>query len=243
MLRPVHLAGEVDHSNPLAAFQRSWVTHARSVNGINICALAGHLLASLRLREVGRMDKIFEDKLNAFESILDSIRGTRHFSFECGNGWYPAIHASLSFASKRNEEKQLGLRIIQVKEKFAGLRIYHRGGDEQVEACFSAASVIAGSMCDVCSRLGYADNQGGWVAVRCEEHRGLPARDLSDAYILDEQFVDGLSEAIELLVREFGSGAAQWLLKAHPGLGGEQPLAIIIEEQSCARVLSILGRE
>jgi len=174
---------------------------------------------------------------------LDSIRGGSRFHFECGNGWYPAVHAALSFASKRNEEKQLGLRIIQVKEKFAGLRIYHLGGDELTEACFSAASVIAGSMCDVCSRLGYAHNQGGWVAVRCEEHRELPARDLSDASVLDEQFVDELSEAIELLVREFGSGAAQWLLKAHPELSGEQPLAVLIEEQSCARVLSILAPE
>lgn len=189
------------------------------------------------------MDKIFEDKLNALESILGSIRGSRHFPFDCGNGWYPAVHAALSFASKRNEEKQLGLIVLQVKEKFAELRIYHRGGDGLTEACFSAASIIAGSMCDVCSRLGYADNQGGWLAVRCEEHRGLSAMGLSGAYILNERFVSEVAELVELLVMKLEDGAARWLLKAHPALDGEQPLAVIIEEQSCARVLSILGRE
>lgn len=189
------------------------------------------------------MDKILEDNLNSYSEILDSIRGGSRFHFECGNGWYPAVHAALSFASKRNEEKQLGLRIIQVKEKFAGLRIYHLGGDELTEACFSAASIIAGSMCDVCSRLGYADNQAGWVAVRCEEHRGLSARDTSDAYVLNEGFVRELAELVEQLVMQFNSGAAPWLLKAHPALGGEQPLAVLIEEQSCGKALSILGRE
>ncbi|HBO3959691.1 TPA: hypothetical protein P8N89_005490 [Pseudomonas aeruginosa] len=189
------------------------------------------------------MDKVLEDKLNSYSEILDSIRSGSCFHFECGNGWYPAVHAALSFASKRNEEKQLGLRIIQVKEKFAGLRIYRRGGDELTEACFGAASVIAGSMCDVCSRLGYADNQGGWAAVRCEEHRGLPAMGLSGAYVLNERFVSEVAEFVELLVMKLEDGAVRWLLKAHPDLGGEQPLAIIIEELSCARVLSILVQE
>lgn len=189
------------------------------------------------------MDKIFEDKLNTFESILDSIRGTRYFPFECGSGWYPAVYAALSFAFRRNEAKELGLRVLQVKEKFAGLRIYHRGGDELIEACFSVAVVLSDSMCDACSRLGFSDIHGGWAAVRCEEHRGLSARDLSNAYVVDKQFVDELAEAVELLVTEFGSDAAQWLLKAHPDLGGEQPLAVVIEDQSCARVLSILDLE
>jgi hypothetical protein len=98
-------------------------------------------------------------------------------------------------------------------------------------------------MCDVCSRLGYADNQGGWVAVRCEEHQGLSARDASDAYVLNEGFVRELAELVERLVMQFSSGAASWLLKAHPALDGEQPLAVLIEEQSCARVISSLGRE
>lgn len=189
------------------------------------------------------MDKIFEDKLNAFESIFDSIRGSSRFHFECGNGWYPAVYAALSFAFSRNEEKQLGLSIIQVKEKFGELRIYHRGGDALIEAGLGAASVIAGSMCDVCSHLGYADNHGGWVAVRCEEHRGLSARDASDAYVLNEGFVRELAELVERLVMQFSSGAAPWLLKAHPALDGEQPLAVIIEEQSCVKVLSILAPE
>ncbi|WP_271007061.1 hypothetical protein [Pseudomonas aeruginosa] len=194
------------------------------------------------------MDKIFEDKLNVFESILDSIRGKRHFPFECGNGWYPAVYAALSFAFKRSEEKQLNLRIVQVKEKFADLRIYHSGGDELTEACFGAASVIAGSMCDVCSHLGYSDNigvwlDGGWMAVRCEEHRGIPAGEVSGAYVLNEKFVSELTDIVDLSVKKFGRGAALWLLKAHPKLDGEQPLAVIIEEQSCARVLSILVQE
>ena len=189
------------------------------------------------------MDKIFEDKLNAFESILDSIRGSRRFHFECGNGWYPAVHAALSFASKRNEEKQLGLSIIQVKEKFGELRIYHRGGDALIEAGFGVASIIAGSMCDVCSRLGYADNQGGWLAVRCEEHRGLPARESSDAYVLNERFVGELAEFVEQLVMQLNVDAAKWLLKAHPAIDGEQPLAVLIEDQSCSRVLNTLAQE
>ncbi|HBO3329397.1 TPA: hypothetical protein ACRNQ3_005951 [Pseudomonas aeruginosa] len=189
------------------------------------------------------MDKFFEDKLNSYSEILDSIRGGRCFHFECGNGWYPAVHAALSFASKRNEAKQLGLSIHQVKEKFAELRIYHRGGDDLIQSCFGAASTIAGSMCDVCSRLGYADSQSGWVAVRCEEHHGLSARDASDMYALNERFVSELSEVVELLAEELGGSASEWLLKAHPDLGGEQPLAMLIEERSCAEVLRILGRE
>ncbi|WP_139199140.1 DUF2384 domain-containing protein [Pseudomonas panipatensis] len=194
------------------------------------------------------MDKIFEDKLNVFESILDSIRGTRHFPIECGNGWYPAVYAALSFAHKRNEEKQLNVKIFQIKEKFADLRIYHSGGDELTEACFSVASVIADSMCDVCSHLGYADNigvwaDGGWMVVRCEEHCDVPARESSGDYVLNEKFVSELAELVDILVKKFGRCAAQWLLKPNDGLDRQQPLSVILDEQACSKVLNILCLE
>lgn len=62
-------------------------------------------------------------------------------------------------------------RISQVKEKFAGLRVYHNGGDE-MEALVEEAAEEAERTCDVCGMPGRMRGMS-WVAVRCDDHEGI----------------------------------------------------------------------
>lgn len=58
----------------------------------------------------------------------------------------------------------------QVKEKFGTLRFYYSGGDSVIEGMVRMAEAMSAVTCDVCGAPG-KETGGGWISVRCEEHR------------------------------------------------------------------------
>ena len=76
----------------------------------------------------------------------------------------------------------------QVKEKFGGLRIYYRGGDDYVQALVSFAESISYRTCEVCGRMDdtVGRNRNGWIRTTCIEH----AKSITDFFIDDQQFVE-----------------------------------------------------
>ena len=66
------------------------------------------------------------------------------FGFECGDGWYMLLEQLLhSIEWHLNPEyswpkkERIPLHIIQIKEKYGGLRFYYSGGDEFVHGMVS----------------------------------------------------------------------------------------------------------
>jgi hypothetical protein len=59
--------------------------------------------------------------------------------------------------------------VIQVKEKFGGLRFYYDGGDEYIQGAVSMAERMSYSICEECGNLGKS-RSGGWVRTLCDQH-------------------------------------------------------------------------
>ena len=92
--------------------------------------------------------------------------------FECGPGWHPLIMGALA------EIEALGipnLEVLQVKEKFGGLRIYLSVHSEEADAIITAAEQEAHKTCEDCgSKENVELRGGGWlhtVCHPCEEKR------------------------------------------------------------------------
>jgi hypothetical protein len=68
-------------------------------------------------------------------------------------------------------EKQTGHRfeIVQVKEKFGGLRFYVKNANKSIRQRIQAAELESTTVCDVCGKLGERRG-GGWIRTLCDEH-------------------------------------------------------------------------
>ena len=82
---------------------------------------------------------------------------------ECGEGWYPIIQPLIDLAESKN------LKILQIKEKFGGLRFYYEGVDEEMSEAISKAAAIADVTCELCGKPA-TERFGGWIRVLCDEH-------------------------------------------------------------------------
>jgi len=81
-----------------------------------------------------------------------------------GKGWEPIVEQTLD----RIEDK--GGFILQVKEKFGGLRIYTQGGDrEAIDDLVRAAEKICDVTCEECGSLGGLRNNGSWLKTLCND--------------------------------------------------------------------------
>jgi|AntAceMinimDraft_11_1070367.scaffolds.fasta_scaffold49548_2 hypothetical protein len=59
--------------------------------------------------------------------------------------------------------------IVQIKEKFGGLRFYVDGGTTEHGNYIQFAEAMSGRTCDVCGGVGKL-RTGGWLRVLCDSH-------------------------------------------------------------------------
>ena len=86
-------------------------------------------------------------------------------------GWHTILHPILLYADKH------GFQVVQVKEKFGGLRVYYdqpeAGVDKEVAGemrrMVSAAETLSMHICEDCGLPGECANHGGgyWVLTLC----------------------------------------------------------------------------
>jgi hypothetical protein len=98
--------------------------------------------------------------------------------FECHEGWFPLLREFFTVVRRVIPSgHEDAFTLFQVKEKFAGLRIYYQlGGDlpdaakATIRDAYRAAEASAERTCDVCGAPGVMRARGGWYATRCEDH-------------------------------------------------------------------------
>lgn len=59
--------------------------------------------------------------------------------------------------------------LVQVKEKFGGLRFYYDGGNATINAYVEFAEGMASRTCEVCGSPGKSRNTG-WIKTLCDKH-------------------------------------------------------------------------
>ena len=111
------------------------------------------------------------------------------FGIECGDGWYQLlrtlcyqIQGQINWANSQREsllkdnphnikipDPVPQVVIEQVKEKYASLRFYYRGGDERIDGMVRMAEAMSEHICETCGDLGRIRGRG-WVYTACDKH-------------------------------------------------------------------------
>jgi hypothetical protein len=81
-----------------------------------------------------------------------------------GPGWKPLVEPLIAQCQEE------GTPILQVKEKFGGLRFYTGGGSAKLAAMIAAAETVSMRTCEECGKPGRTVAPQGWVRTLCYEH-------------------------------------------------------------------------
>lgn len=106
----------------------------------------------------------FSDLKNKYAHLFSN----RFWGFECGEGWYPLLEDMLSKMDKLEDKPN----IVQIKEKFGGLRVYYDcdGECSPIEQLVNEAEKIADNTCESCgaSPAKNRPSKTGWLRTICE---------------------------------------------------------------------------
>lgn len=100
-------------------------------------------------------------------------------AWEFGYGWDSLIRslsAAIDGEIERHPELTQGdipFSIVQMKEKFGTLRIYHDGGNKPIQGMIAMTESLSSSICEVCGEIGSlkrsGEGKGGWYKTMCDD--------------------------------------------------------------------------
>jgi hypothetical protein len=108
--------------------------------------------------------------------------------FAVGEGWWLIIERLcaniqhyIDWQNKNHEKHPVVEQVVvlQIKEKFGGLRFYYSGGDEQVYGMVRMAESWAGNSCETCGNRGVS-RSGGWIRTLCDEHEAERQKQMNE---------------------------------------------------------------
>jgi hypothetical protein len=86
--------------------------------------------------------------------------------FSVGYGWYPIVKDLITDLIELGWNKQ----VVQVKEKFGGLRFYINEGSKEIYDKISDAEKLSYETCEICGEKGEPRKDMGWITTLCDEH-------------------------------------------------------------------------
>ena len=94
------------------------------------------------------------------------------FAFETGEGWYPMIMELMDkiqdIVDANPEYKDL--RVVQIKEKFSGLRVYMNYDPEEIDDLIDEYEKKSYHICEVCGEDGKERENRHWYKTLCDKH-------------------------------------------------------------------------
>lgn len=124
----------------------------------------------------------YEEFAKRMEETYPKMFGHGHYGgFAVGPGWWPIIEAlcrqiqsHIDWRNENKEKRGIGdgcpqVVVVQIKEKFGGLRFYYDGGDDTIDGMVRMAEAWAANSCETCGRPGER-RSGGWIRTLCDEH-------------------------------------------------------------------------
>lgn len=106
------------------------------------------------------------EELTAQKEIVEPIQ----FGISCGDGWYWLLDNLMDSILHycRNNKKPL-INILQIKEKFGGLRFYFNGGDDIIHGMVWFAEHLSYHVCEYCGTTENVGHTRGWMATMCKD--------------------------------------------------------------------------
>lgn len=110
--------------------------------------------------------ELFRHKDNQMESLMS-------FGVETSKGWHDIIYNLTRMVSEYSKAKKLDIEVVQVKEKFGGLRYYIHGGDEYIYNLISKAEDETFKICEKCGKPGKLRTKGWYYTLcnKCQKER------------------------------------------------------------------------
>lgn len=113
------------------------------------------------------------------QSVNNSLMS---FGFECDDGWFQLLW-NLCEEVEKQLEKELdpkdvtkallnndhGFEVLQVKEKFGGLRFYTNAASPEIYTLIDKAENKSYKICETCGHEGENIQISGWYKVICKE--------------------------------------------------------------------------
>ncbi len=91
------------------------------------------------------------------------------FNVECGKGWDGLLKPIFDYIERYNNEHEEKIEIIQVKEKFGGLRFYTNFTNEELESLIKEAESKSFMTCEICGSTNNIGHTLGWITTCCED--------------------------------------------------------------------------
>ena len=105
-----------------------------------------------------------EDLKSKHKKIFEGIH---QYNFEVGDGWKDLVEKLSKDLSK------LSIQVVQVKQKFGGLRFYIDAKSEKTYAkaivLIDEAEKASFSICESCGKPGTLRSKRGWLSTLCPE--------------------------------------------------------------------------
>lgn len=102
------------------------------------------------------------------------------FGFEHGDGWFELVWHLCErldpLVKQFEEETGERFEVVQVKEKFGGLRFYTNLTSDAISDAINDAEHESLKTCEECGKPG-KPNRGGWIQTRCREHASFENSD------------------------------------------------------------------
>jgi hypothetical protein len=114
--------------------------------------------------------KNFEEFKEKFPEQFKDLRG-----IECREGWLSLIDKTCSLIQMHlnyieSKNQKIDFYWTQIKSKFAGIRLYHSGGDDYIHGVIDMAESLSYGICEICGEKGKYCKRGNWVDTLCEAH-------------------------------------------------------------------------
>lgn len=128
---------------------------------------------------------IWDELMDRFPFLLQDSKGKKYgYGVECGPGWYDLIYKMLEEIElyyKKNGSNIDEFVIVQIKEKYAELRVYYeirysnREVTSQINIYQDTEEIInkyvdlSSKTCHECGQPGRLHDDGGWLSTLCDE--------------------------------------------------------------------------
>lgn len=119
-------------------------------------------------------EKTYENLIKKYNHLFTrgEMQPFAMFGFECGDGWYDILELLIGqidhYFTHKYKGVPEGFAIVQVKEKFGGLRFYVDGGDDVVYELIRFAENLADRTCEYCGSNQNIMRSQGWIITACE---------------------------------------------------------------------------
>lgn len=108
--------------------------------------------------EVQAARKAVEDKHPMFKGVP--------WGLAVGYGWFDLIDKLASDIEATRKD----VRVLQVKEKFGGLRFYVKSSSNEVHRLITEAEKKSYTICEKCGEPGQLRNDLSWIQTLCDAH-------------------------------------------------------------------------